>query len=129
LARPDDRTQAPPRPEARACRIRPSSAGADAMTLLKHLTHIDGTTTADIAKATGLPVAQIRTELAALEREGKAVRERGRIGYPHLWWRADRKPLADDVVVLCMGLAAAAHRSSGKLRAVLARLATRAADP
>lgn len=99
------------------------------MTLLKHLTHIDGTTTADIAKATGLPVAQIRAELAALEREGKAVRERGRIGYPHLWWRTERKPLADDVVVLCMGLAAAIHRSSGKLRAVLARLSTRAADP
>lgn len=99
------------------------------MTLLKHLTHIDGTTTADIAKATGLPIAQIRAELAALEREGKAVRERGKIGYPHLWWRTERKPLADDVVVLCMGLAAAIHRSSGKLRAVLARLATRAADP
>lgn len=99
------------------------------MSLLKHLTHIDGTTTADIAKATGLPVAQIRAELASLEREGRAVRERGKIGYPHLWWRTERKPLADDVVVLCMGLAAAIHRSAGKLRSVLARLATRAADP
>ena len=99
------------------------------MTLLKYLTHIDGTTVEDIVKATGLPIAQIRAELVALEAEGKAVREHGKVGYPHLWWRADRKPLEDDVVVLCMGLAANIHRSKGKLRAVLARLSTRAADP
>lgn len=99
------------------------------MSLLKHITHIEGTTTADIAKATGLPIAQIRAELAALEREGKAVRERGRVGYPHLWWRTDRKPLGDREVVLCMGLAAAIHKHTGTLRSVLARLSTRAADP
>lgn len=99
------------------------------MSLLKYMTHIDGTTTGDLVKATGLPIAQIRAGLVALEREGRAVREAGRVGYPHLWWRTDRKPLADRDVVLCMGLAAAIHRSTGKLRQVLARLATRAADP
>lgn len=99
------------------------------MSLLKYMTHIDGTTTGDLAKSTGLPIERVRAELVALEREGKAVRERGMIGKPHLWWRSDRKPLDDNEVVLCMGLAAAIHPSRGKLRAVLARLATRAADP
>ena len=99
------------------------------MNLLKHLTHIDGTTVGDIVKATGLPITQVRAELVALEAEGKAIRERGKVGYPHLWWRADRKPLEDDVVLLCMGLAANIHRSSSKLRAVLASLSTRAANP
>lgn len=99
------------------------------MNLLKHLTHIEGTTTADLVAATGLPIERIRAELAALEKEGKAVRERGKIGHPHLWWRIERKPLGDREVVLCMGLAAAIHKHAGTLRSVLGRLSTRAADP
>lgn len=99
------------------------------MNLLKYLTNIEGATVADISASTGLSVATVRAGLVVLEHEGKAVRERGRVGYPHLWWRTERKPLADDTVVLCMGLAARIHPSPGKLRSVLSRLATRAADP
>ena len=99
------------------------------MNLLKYLTNIEGSTVGDIVASTGLPVAQVRAALVALEKEGKAVRERGKIGFPHLWWRVERKPLGDEDVVLCMGLAAAFHPTPGKLRSVLARLATRAADP
>lgn len=72
---------------------------------------------------------KVKRERLTLEKEGKAVRERGKIGHPHLWWRIERKPLGDREVVLCMGLAAAIHKHAGTLRSVLARLSTRAADP
>lgn len=99
------------------------------MNLLKYLTNIEGSTVGDIVASTGLSVVAVRAALVDLEKHGKAVRERGRIGFPHLWWRTERKPLDDSDVVLCMGLAAAIHPSPGKLRSVLARLSTRAADP
>src|SRR5690606_19746098 len=93
-------------------------AGGRVVNLLKYLTNIEGSTVGDIVASTGLPVAQVRAALVALEKEGKAVRERGKIGFPHLWWRVERKPLGDEDVVLCMGLAAAFHPTPGKLRSV-----------
>lgn len=99
------------------------------MNLLRHLTKIEGTTVADLCKATGQPVAQIRANLLDLESQGKACRKRASIGKPHLWWQVDRKPLSSLDILLAMELAAQIHNAPGKIRAITRSLSTRVIDP
>lgn len=99
------------------------------MHLLRHLTKIEGTTVAELAKATGQTIKQVRAELNALEAQGKAYRQRAAVGRPHLWWRVDRKPLSSLDMLLAMAIAARIHKAPGKLRAITRALSTRVVDP
>ena len=99
------------------------------MSIWRHLTHPDGMTVSLLVKATGITKEQVRAELVALERDGKAKRERAPVGKEHLWWRSTNYPLPDLTVITAMGLAARRHESPARLRAVLRRLSTRAANP
>ena len=99
------------------------------MSIWRHLTHPDGMTVSLLVKATGMTKEQVRAELGALEAEGKAKRERAPVGKEHLWWRSTNYPLSDLTVITAMGLAARSHESPARLRAVLRRLSTRAANP
>ena len=99
------------------------------MNVWRHLTHPDGMTVSLLVNATGMTKEQVRAELVTLEAEGKAKRERAPVGKEHLWWRATHYPLSDLTVITAMGLAAKLHPSPSRLRAVLQRLSTRAANP
>lgn len=90
----------------------------------KHLTHPLGMTVSLLEKATGLTRKQIRADLAALEAEGKAVRERAPVGKEHLWWRRGQQPIDELTVALCMQWAAT-FQEARAIRATLQRLAAR----
>ena len=98
------------------------------MPLLKYMTHISGTTTDRLAAAAGLTVPAVRARLRTLEAEGKAVRRRGAVGKPHIWWRKGNEPLDSLTVLLVMALAAKFHPPA-KLRKVLHTVSTRVDDP
>lgn len=97
--------------------------------MLRHLTKIEGTTVAELAKATGMPVTQIRAALVDLEATGKAYRQRAAVGQPHRWWQVERKPLSSLDILLAMALAARIHKAPGKIRAITRSLSTRVIDP
>ena len=99
------------------------------MSILRYLTPVEGVTVAQLAQSTGQSVVAIRAELVALEAQGKAVRQRGAVGKPHLWWQAGRKPLSSLDTLLVMALAARFHSAPGKLRAVVRSASTRIVDP
>lgn len=81
-----------------------------------------------LADAAGMTIQQAREDLAELEAQGKACRERAAVGKPHLWWRAGSRPLDSLDVLLHMALAAHYHPSPDKLREVLASSGNRAKD-
>ena len=92
----------------------------------RHLTKPAGMTAQDLADATGMSVTGVRADLVILERQGKVARVKGKVGQPHMWYRADKKPLDGVDVLLVMGLAAEMHRSADKLKEVLAKIGMRA---
>ena len=98
-------------------------------TLLRYLTRPGGSSTAQLAEQSGWSVLQVRAELLALEAAGKACRQRGAVGRPHLWWRTGAQPLQSLDVLLVMVLAARMHKGAQRVRGIFARLAQRAADP
>lgn len=79
-----------------------------------------------LADATGMTIQAVRADLVELEAKGKISRERGPIGKPHLWWRAEKRPLDGLDVLLVMALAAEIHPSPAKLKEVLADVGSRA---
>ena len=95
----------------------------------RHLTHPEGMTAKLLADATGMSEKAVRADLAGLELEGKAVRERAPIGKAHLWWRSGCKPLVDLDAFLALALAAQIHKSAGTLRAAMQRIAARTWNP
>lgn len=90
----------------------------------RHLTHPLGMTVSLLERATGLTKLQVRQELATLEAEGKAVRERAPIGKEHLWWRRGQQPIDELTVALCMQYSVCFHAPNA-IRATLRRLAAR----
>lgn len=92
----------------------------------RHLTKPAGMTAQMLADATGMSIAQVRADLQELEALGKAARERGPIGKPHMWWRVEKRPLDGLDVLLIMALAAELHPSPAKLKEVLASAGSRA---
>lgn len=99
------------------------------MSVWRHLTHPDGMTVSLLVKATGMSKEQVRAELAALEQDGKAWRERAPIGKEHLWWRDSHRPLPDDDILLALGLAVGQSKSPKALRATLQHYSTRTQNP
>lgn len=91
----------------------------------RHLTKPAGMTAQMLADATGMSIAAVRADLQELEALGKAARERGPIGKPHMWWRAEKKPMAGEDALLIIGLAAELHASPAKLRDILAKVGMR----
>lgn len=94
--------------------------------LWRYLTQPAGMTAQALADATGMTIQQVRADLTELEAKGKVARERGPVGTPHLWWRAERRPLDGLDVLLIMALAAEFHPSPAKLKEVLANAGSRA---
>lgn len=82
-----------------------------------------------LADATGMTIQAVRADLVELEAKGKVGRERGALGKPHLWWRAEKRPLDGLDVLLVMALAAEIHPSPAKLKEVLADVGSRAKSP
>ena len=74
----------------------------------RYLTQSAGMTAQMLAESTGMTIQAVRADLAELELKGKAARERAAIGKPHLWWRADKRPVDGLHVLLVMALAAEA---------------------
>lgn len=96
----------------------------------KFLTHPDGTTVAQLVKATGLTTDQVRAELVALEKAGKAVRRiPAGVARPHVWWRAGAKSLSALDALLVLALAANHHKSPKKVRSVIQGMQNRVDDP
>jgi predicted ArsR family transcriptional regulator len=96
--------------------------------LWRYLTKAAGMTAQMLADAAGMTIQQARADLAELEGQGKACRERGGVGKPHLWWRAGSRPLDSLDVLLHMALAAHYHPSPDRLREILASSGNRARD-
>lgn len=94
----------------------------------RYLTQSAGMTAQKLADAAGISVQQARADLARLEAEGKACRERAVVGKPHLWWRVGSRPLDSLDVLVHMALAAVLNPQTGSLREVLASSANRAKD-
>lgn len=92
----------------------------------RYLTHPMGMTVQQLADSTGLPVKMVRADLAELEAQGRASRERGAVGESHRWWRVEKRPLDGLDVLLIMALAAEIHPSPDKLKEVLASVGMRA---
>lgn len=92
----------------------------------RYLTRATGMTAQMLVDATGMTIQAVRSDLVELEVQGKASRERGPIGRPHLWWRTEKRPLEGLDVLLIMGLAAEIHESPAKLKEVLADVGGRA---
>lgn len=91
----------------------------------RYLTHPAGMTVQQLADSTKLSIVRVRADLVELEREGKAFRVRGSVGTPHLWWRAEKRPIGRLDALLSMALAAALHTSKDTLREVLAGIGNR----
>lgn len=96
--------------------------------LWRYLTQTAGMTAQKLADAANMTIQQARADLAELEAQGKACRERGAVGKPHVWWRAGNRPLDGLDVLVHMALAAHLHPSAGVLREVLASSGNRAKD-
>lgn len=92
----------------------------------RYLTNPKGMTVQQLSDATGMSIPAVRADLVELEQKGKAARQRGKIGEPHIWYRAEKKPLDGVDVLLIMGLAAEIHRGADKLKEVLAKIGMRA---
>jgi len=97
--------------------------------LWRYLTQTAGMTAQKLADAAGMTIQQARADLAELEAQGKACRERGAVGKPHLWWRAGSRPLDGLDVLLRMALAADHNQSASDLRVILSDIGRRARDP
>lgn len=93
--------------------------------LWRFLTKPAGMTAQELAEATGMTIQAVRADLVKLESQGKAARERGPIGTPHRWWRAEKRPLTGTDALLIIGLAAELHPSPAKLREILAKVGMR----
>lgn len=94
----------------------------------RYLTQSAGMTAQKLADAAGISVQQARADLARLEADGKACRERAVVGKPHLWWRVGSRPLNDLDVLLHMALGAHNNPSPERLREILASSANRCID-
>lgn len=92
----------------------------------RYLTQAAGMTAQQLAESTGLSIQAVRADLVELEAKGKAFRQRGPIGTPHLWWRAEKRPLEGLDVLVIMALAAEIHPSPAMLKQVLADVGSRA---
>lgn len=92
----------------------------------RYLTQASGMTAQMLADATGLSIQKVRADLVELEQKGKASRDRAAVGKPHVWWRAEKRPLDGLDVLLAMALAAEFHASPVKLKEVLADVGSRA---
>lgn len=95
----------------------------------RYLTQSAGMTAQTLADATGMSIQAVRADLVALETQGKVARERGSVGKPHLWWRAEKRPLDGLDVLLVMALAATLQPSGERLKEVLADVGGRAKNP
>lgn len=91
----------------------------------RYLTDPKGMTVQQLADAAKMSVVAVRADLVELEKQGKVSRQRGAIGQPHIWWRAEKKPLDGVDALLIMGLAADIHPSANRLREVLAKVGMR----
>lgn len=92
----------------------------------RYLTNPKGMTVQQLSDATGLSIQAVRADLVELEQKGKAARQRGKVGEPHIWYRSEKKPLDGIDMLLIMGLAAEIHRNTDKLKEVLAKIGMRA---
>lgn len=95
----------------------------------RYLTQSAGMTAQMLAESTGMTIQAVRADLAELELKGKAARERAAIGKPHLWWRAEKRPVDGLHVLLVMALAAELQPSAAILKEVLADVGSRAKSP
>lgn len=97
--------------------------------LWRYLTQAAGMTAQMLADAAGMTIQAARADLAQLESDGKACRERAAIGKPHLWWRIGSRPLEDLDVLLIMALAADYHAAPASVREVMQKVSARAKNP
>ena len=95
----------------------------------RYLTQSAGMTAQMLAESTGMTIQAVRADLAELELKGKAARERAAIGKPHLWWRAEKRPVDGLLLLLVMALAAELQPSATILKEVLADVGSRAKSP